>query len=732
MAASGVLCWYGVPLTQTARFAAYVGAGIVLPGTLLWRVLRGRPSYVALDIAAGTVLGYCLEVLAYILARWAGMPQAFLCCPVVVIGTCLAVPALRKRCRAARIRVPAWWAWAVAGFGGLPVAWGAAGFFRTHGIGWPGNATPYVDLPFVMAVVGEAKSHVPPTYPMVAGAPLDYHWFAFADIAAAGWATGIEIETLVCRLWPLPLMAAFAVLIAFIARRLSGSWWAGVVALVITYLVAAPNPVGWTSHLIPSGAVLDGTIWVSPSQTLGTVVFALVVFVLVELLRARGRVRVGTWFMLVLLLMTLAGAKATYLPLLLAGLVVVIGVEAAMRRVRRPVVAAAGTVAGCLGLAQIVLYQGTTKLLSFQPLAGVDKAIVQADLGHRTHSADLVWAMAASLLVSWAMIWAGTAGLVRRRRDSATWLLLGLGGAGACATLLLEHIGGAEFYFIQAARPYLAVAAACGFAAVVPAELGRGRRLALLTAAVVGILAVQAVAATNGDAIPQDDRAAVDVLGVSFFTLIGVVAACAGGVLLAARWFPTFRNMAPAVVLTLLVGLGLTTDVEQRALLTFEMWTLKGGARIPSGAPEAGRWLRDHSPPDSIVAVNIPCTPQTRTCYSRTFWASSYTERRVLVEGWAYTTRGNLLAERRHLNLDDVPFWDSRRLADNAAAFQTPSAETLGRLRDVYGVRWLIVNDLSSTKPAPTLQDFVIRRFHAGHCTVYEIPAMPGSPRAGV
>src|SRR5688500_4418976 len=65
---------FDVPLPATGLFALYVGLGIILPGTLIWRALRGRAGWFAGDVAAGAALGYALETLTYIAARAAGAP----------------------------------------------------------------------------------------------------------------------------------------------------------------------------------------------------------------------------------------------------------------------------------------------------------------------------------------------------------------------------------------------------------------------------------------------------------------------------------------------------------------------------------------------------------------------------------------------------------------------------------------------------------------------------------
>jgi hypothetical protein len=159
----------------------------------------------------------------------------------------------------------------------------------------------------------------------------------------------------------------------------------------------------------------------------------------------------------------------------------------------------------------------------------------------------------------------------------------------------------------------------------------------------------------------------------------------------------------------------------------------KDARRTPSIAPggaAAGRWLRDHSGPDDVVATNAHCFRWLNNrCDNRHHWISAYTERRVLVEGWGYSSaslgRMPLYGES---GLGAEPFADRERLAVNDAAFRAPSPRTIGRLRDRYGVRWLFV-DNSDHRPAPTLGRHATLRYRAGCCAVYEVaPAQVSGP----
>ncbi|NUR31030.1 MAG: hypothetical protein HOV83_35140, partial [Catenulispora sp.] len=196
--------FYGVSVADVAKFAAYLLVVVVVPGTLLWRLLRGGSGLLAADVAAGTALGYALTVLAYLGLRAVGVPQLAVAPSLLVVGLFAGLPRLRRHWHGSGERTPWWWSWLVAAFVLFLVAWSGIAFFRGHGLDWPGDASPYADIPFQQALAAELKHHFPGQIPFVSGEPLHYHYFFHAHLAAASWGTGIELQILLLRLAVLP------------------------------------------------------------------------------------------------------------------------------------------------------------------------------------------------------------------------------------------------------------------------------------------------------------------------------------------------------------------------------------------------------------------------------------------------------------------------------------------------------------------------------------------------
>ncbi|MEV0380171.1 hypothetical protein [Nonomuraea sp. NPDC050643] len=672
LGAVAVFLWCGVSARDLAVFAVYLGAGVALPGTLSWRALTGGGRSLAEDVAAGLALGYAVEVLTYIPARAAGAPLLVLVPPAAVLAAFACVPRLRRHWRGAAVkeRMPAWCAWALAGVVVYLIGWSTLFLYRMP------LSVAYVDMPYHLALVGEIKNHVPPTLPSVLGERLSYHWFVYADMAATSWVTGIEPVTLVYRLSTLPMTAALVVLVAVLGRRLGGRWGAGVAAVGVTYFLFGP--------VLVEGVVFTTrsmfTAWASPTQTFGALLFAPVV-----LLLAGGRGRVA----MVVLLLTLTGAKATYLPLLLCGLLLV----AVLRRGRY--LWAAAITLGCLLFAQFVVFgkgaQGTavSPFATMRALWGVMARVEPPELAFVPMTPLVV--LTAVHLFCLACVWGGIAGLGARALEPPVLLLLGIGAAGVGAAVLLGHPSDSQLYFLEAVRPYLSIAAVCGVLAaprppwpLAAGMAGLGAGAALLTAGLE----------FPGGALV---RVATPYLMLGVAALLvwrrGLVAAVAA--LLAGYAVPTsVRDVAGHV----------TPERDERERL------------IPDGALEAGRWLREHSAPGDVVATDLHCRNTWRVhCDSRHYWVSGFTERRVLVEGWAYAESTLSRAELFRTPYLTVPFADPARLTENDAVFWAPSAENVRLLAQKYGVKWLF------TGINPELGKFARLRFRNATSSVYQV-----------
>ena len=752
------LKFYGVPYATTAVFVLYLALAVVAPGTLIWRAVRGRSGWLVEDLGAGLAIGYAGEVLAYIPARAAGAPLLALAWPAAVLAAFAAVPVLRRHWRGSvdpADRTPLWWSLMLSGTAGVVFLWSCVRFFRTHDLREPGMLSPDADSPFHLALIGDAKHHMPLLSPWLADQPVLYHWFVYAEMAATSWATGIEPHVLLVRLAPLPMVFGLVALLGVLGRRLTGMWWAGAAAAAVTFFALTPMPYHWPlegwfsafgTNAFEDGSSLRAQLWTSPTQTFGALLFAGLALALVEAFAGHTPAR---WALVVVLIAAVTGAKATFLPMLLAGLLLVVAVRLLTRKRVHPgaLVAAGVTFLGLL-FAQFVLFGGASQGMAIDPLhfAQISGAPYTLKFAAPEYPHPIWRLLIVTVLTvaCWACIWPGLLGLGRLaptvrharrlRRDlgiaaDPVILMFGIGISGVGALMVFGHEAGAEGWFMVSARPYLSLAAVVGLVLITPRALPAKFLVQVYGAMGIGALILYLVRKIGTEHTPKLQN--TGNLAVTLWYLLWpylLTYALLGGVgaWMVRKRLPAWRTLVAAM----LAGACFVTAIQHVYLMTrtSQLGGWRGVVQIATfvtpGTQEAGRWLRDHSAPDDLVATNAHCVGNPYSlqgCDNRHFWFSAYSERRFLVEGWGFTDRAHREAAKAGVNAIFAPYWDQPKLTDNDNAFYHPTAQTVGKLRDVYGVKWLMVDEGYLLLPSTWIQDYAQFRFRAGRIAIYEM-----------
>ncbi|MEU3166633.1 hypothetical protein, partial [Streptosporangium sp. NPDC006930] len=525
----------------------------------------------------------------------------------------------------------------------------------------------------------------------------------------------------------LPMMFTLTILLAMIAHRLTRSRPATLLAITGTVFMTAPNLyLGVNLGMFTWRGFQS---WTGPTQTFGALLFAPVVLLLVDLLEGRRR-DVGRWLLLGVFMVAVMGAKATHLPPLAAGLAAVVGVEVIRRRrVPWPALVTLGMTAACSLFAQVVLFGGASQGTMVDPLSLLRRAWgeLTGHVGAAEPPPLSVLGVTGLYALCLAVAWCGILGLLCRPKlllRPAVVLLLGMGAACVAAVLLLGHPHLGQLYFFGACYPYMMIVAAYGLSVIV-----RRARMPLRTIAYAvgaGVMTAYLIRMLCDVRTPLPPGRPDTVLYLPYAALLAVVVLVAvalmatgrGGLRAWAFMLVAFAAVGPPAAWFTRVLPGAESVPVAR---TFGEVPPVAVQAVPEGALEAGRWLRDHSDPDDLVATNAHCRwGYENPCDSRQFWVAALSERRVLVEGWTYTA-ANMSRWRPGSLPEYLPFWDGERLALNDAAFRTPSAATIGRLRERYGVRWLFVDE-RRTGPASGIEDFAELRFRSGDCAVYRIP----------
>ncbi len=730
LGAAGVAVAYGTPIAQVGIFAVYVSIGIALPGMLWVRFLRNATHHVAEDLALGLALGYCLEIAVYLAARAVGAPLLVLLWPALTLAGFAIVPSLRRHWRGSGERAPTWWSWSLAAVFGYLLVYSAGAFFAQHHLS--GTDTPHVDMPYHLALIGELRHHLPPVVPYVDGVPLAYHWFFYAEAAATSWVTGIDPVTLLYRLSVAPMFVVFVVLTAFSARRLTGGWWTGPVAIAVALFGAVAAPYGWIGESVFDTQTLLAT-WTSPTNVLGLALFAAAILVFIDLLRAGSEPSIRRWVLAAILVFGVAGAKASLLPLLVAGFATTVLVVAIGRRQLH-----SGATKGlalsvvALAIAGIVLFRGSSGSVTVG-LGALQSFPVAISVGAR-HASGLaqVAIPAVTLMVAlvlWSFLWAGVLGLVARGRDRLVdppiAMLVGICVAALGAVTILLYPGLNQLYYMRGAAGAFGLITAAGIAALVPEGRRRGPLFAALSVVVlVGAGASTLIAWLGPNAAPSvDDDRLSTVLSAILIPAAGLVGLAIVGSMLVRSAKRRDADLGSVVPL-LVVALVMSFSASHVAAVVATPFTADraAGIAVPADGIAAAKWLRDHSDPADLVATNLHCRPLPATpdvCDARHFWVSAYSERRMLVEGWAYTTPVIEYGVQHNTSDRTAPFWDQPLLAANDAAFTDPSETTVAGLRDQHGVRWLFASLASAD--ADGLARVAQERLRIGGYAVYEL-----------
>src|SRR6266545_2368194 len=174
-----LLLWRDTAPGDIVRYALYVAWGLMLPGTLVYRSLRGQPHSLIDDLAMGTAVGFVMEFGAWMAFSSVGQQGLLWIWPAAVVVLFLAVPWLRPYWRrpTGYRRPSVAWSWSIAGLVLVLMVYLTATFFN-YRVRPDQPHHYYLDFSYLLSLTGEAKHHFPLPSPQVAAEPLHYHWFA--------------------------------------------------------------------------------------------------------------------------------------------------------------------------------------------------------------------------------------------------------------------------------------------------------------------------------------------------------------------------------------------------------------------------------------------------------------------------------------------------------------------------------------------------------------------------
>jgi hypothetical protein len=707
------------------RYAGYVVLALMLPGTLVYRLLRRTPHTLVEDLVMGIAVGLVLELPAWVLASVLDLRGLLWAWPLLVVGPFALVPRLRRHWRVRGYTpAPLGWSWTVGGAVAFFTTYLSSVFLQRNPILPTSDRTlQYLDLAYQLSLAGEAKHHFPMHVPQVADEPLFYHWFGYAHMAATSMVSGIDLPVVALRL-TIPGLCALAVLLtAVVGWRVSGKPYAGAVAAVLFFVVGETSftdPVGF-----PFGTQATFVVWHGMSMIYAWVLLIAAIAAVADVIDRRrdperpvpalGR---RAFVLVALFALASSGAKASSLPVLgLALLVTAVAMLFVERRIPWAIIAAGLLTAGAQLFATAVLYRFQAYGVALDPWLSFEVYTRVPPEGW-TQTTAMVGVVVA-FLVNMQLRATGILALIwirRGRLDATQWLLLSGALAGTFIFLMVRQAGWANQYFERAGFAFAVLLSGWGFVLV-----WERARMTRASTAVLGVFAVLfavvlVVIQFRYAGELTDEGSMSQVLPILRWSAILGLVAVGAAVVWAVAGFVVgpLRGRGGIFLLTaiLLAGTpGLIMDMRKSERYP------NGGAyavtALPRSRVEAARWVRDNSSPDQVLATNAHCRAVggDGVCDARSFWLSAYSERRVLVEGWLFAPRVSETGEQA--------FWDPALLALNDEAFTAPTPPVLEALR-ARGVRWLVV-DRALGRESPALPELARLRYDNGRDAVYEL-----------
>lgn len=707
----------GVTAIELLIFAGFQVAFALVPGLLSYLLLVGRPRLLADCLALAIPFGLAIQIGCFVLSAAVGERWLFSIYPALfVLAT---APILYKR-RATL--APTQWTVAPSALtrtsvcAVLVLATGAVfvvylTLFATSPLPREiHSASYYPDLIFNVSLAAELLHHWPFMNPSVSGVALHYHIFVNIAFAAVAQVTRLELSTIVMRLEPTFLVCLIALQLFTFGRKLGGSLAAGLTALTFGLFAGELN-FSW-SNLAGGGIPVLGFQF-SPSYQLGVVFFLAVCVTLVDglALRTRGS-PVHHALALGILSFGAVGAKASVIPVLIAGQALFVLGQVprhgfGLKRFRPSQISSLAVLVA-IGIAGYVLiYRGGGEGQTFRPLSFLSYTGM-ASIYHRAGD-SLVYALAcvvAAALVLCALL-LSLAGvffvrerwLPRRAVSSPERLLLCMFAASLLPFLLIGIPGDSQVYFIVYGFLAASVVSAVGVTKAVGAM--RLRAVDLLLPGLVGAVGVLAVVL-----VLWMNRSTVALLPA--YALLACVVSLT--VWLLHRRAKTVAVNARRKLLMLgtivLVCLTVASEFFEQTAPTIDRWLhdeqafersgISAHRGLTTGLLSGLRWLRDHTQPSAVIAVNNHELGGSGG--SRYLYYSAFGERRVFLESWQYTSQDAPYVSGERTG---TPF--PRMLAINNAAVLHASPAAISLLYDRYGVRYIVIDRLHGPAPSPGL-----------------------------
>ncbi len=551
-----------------------------------------------------------------------------------------------------------------------------------------------------ISIAAEALHHWPITEPFIAGHPFRYYTGVFIHVAAIKQVMGVPLAMTILRLLPATVILVAALQFYCLGGMLSRSRWAGPVTVAL--LVVVENMKLYPTHTKVFGVALFSEFTWSPTYGFG-VVFLLGVLILVrsQLLgtspntadapshatptRSTSLGVAGSLAMLGILVLGGSAVKTTAVATFVGGLGLfwlwcLVTAESSSRWVR----AGRSSISGERGTSptpnRLLFYGLTLSLACFlaiyllllsgpgNPASGYTELAPLNFLKYTVFGSALVAHPGLAPLIGAAVVmflWKilPVLGVVWPLSRRGAWspyvsLALAIFMVGFCVYVIVGSPNDNETYFIW--YGYIAVIPiAAGSLIYVWCEMPESARRAIVRASAVTLILGLALAGSTQ--ILTSTGTLSEARRASWYLWYGGTLALVGSVVL--LWSvqlercltPKIASRGVGVVACGVLLLGVLGCAESIALAVPQTWRTimdkqlvpRNSKRTPGMTAVLYRgllWVREHTNRCDILAANTHEVPAVGGASAKPdsayFYYSAFTERRVFLEGWIATSRG--------------------------------------------------------------------------------------------
>jgi hypothetical protein len=528
-----------------------------------------------------------------------------------------------------------------------------------------------------LAQAGEISNHGPSIFPFVAEAqvPLKYHWGAFSLGSFISFFGVVELVVSIFKTQFMLLGIIYFGLLYLAGKVIGKSWIAGLFSVILGGLTIYPTfpefneQIGLARPFISSNSM--------PQYTAN--VFAILA---IYFIYSYNEIRVNNKFKMVVLFFITLTATLSKGPVGLLILILVISYLAFnyKKNLKNNLInllapTALGFVIGYSQISSSSSSQGrngTSLWLNPTSTFGLLTDGYGLALNFKSISVFLILfivSFSSLIFILWHTYYQKT---VQVFYPFVITILAGIGG-----TLLLETWGYSQLFLLYSVIPFIGVLlASTAFYKITEINVD-GLVLILL-----GLIGQPLLFELFSSFVPRSHVLKTFGLWVLAVVIVFLIAGIAAKV---------HKKMVFTYLLitSLSIGMfsGLTTFDQKANSLPEHPYS------ISVGTAEIAKYLQDNSDKIDLIATNRHCAgpDENQTCTARQFALSALSERRVLLEGWSYTTCP--LAEPI-LN----KFWKEDFWKLNQDFFSNPNSKNWESFQK-SGVDWLVVD---STRPSAT------------------------------